>query len=340
MEKKTYSQLSLKERIEIYHWHANGISLRHIGLKLGRAASTISRELTRNMPRWIKGVKAVYDPELAHQRYVRRHARGRRHKLERQPDLQARVLNLLAMERSPEQIAGRLALEEGRTIISHESIYRFIYWRAYHWRGEYWHKYLASQRRTRRCRLTYTKRRQPPIIGRRPLSERPTLANNRTQTGHWEADLMHFSSQGQLIKKAVLVLYDRSSRYTYLALQPNKQAADVIDNLHKLFDAIPTHKRHSVTFDNGQEFSRHLELTQTKAIETFFCEPHAPWQKGGVENTIKRLRRYLPRKTTLETLNKETLENIMRHFNNTPRKTLAFKTPAEVFFNQPVALQT
>jgi transposase, IS30 family len=340
MEQRTYSQLSLKERIEIYHWHANGISLRNIGLRLGRAASTISRELKRNMPPWQKGVKVVYDPEVAHQRYVRRHARGRRHKLERQPSLRARVLNLLAMEWSPEQIAGRLALEEGRTVISAESIYRFIYWRAYHFRGEHWHKYLVSQRRTRRCRLVYKKRRQPPIIGRRPLSERPTVANNRTQTGHWEADLMHFSNSGQLIKQAVLVLYDRSSRYTCLALQPTKQAADVLTNLHKLFDVMPAHKRHSVTFDNGQEFSRHLELTQTKAIETFFCEPHSPWQKGGVENTIKRLRRYLPRKTTPETLNKETLANIMHNFNNTPRKILGFKTPAEVFFNQTVALQT
>ena len=328
MERRHYGQLSLTERIEIYRLHADGKSLRFIAKSIGRSPSTISRELRRNG-------KDGYDPQRAHKRYRRRHARGRRHKLDRQPNLRKRVLDLLAMERSPEQIAGRLALENAKPLISHESIYRYIYWHSYHFRDKELHKLLPQQQRTRKPRHPH-KAAGRAIPGRVPLSKRPLGAQNRSRYGHWEADLMQFSTPG----KVVLVLHDRRSRYTSLRAQYTKKAPETINTLHSILNDLPEHRRKSVTFDNGQEFRLHTQLTLDKAIQTFFCDPHAPWQKGGVENTIKRLRRFLPRKTNPDTIDDQTLENIMNKINNTPRKCLGFKTPAEAFFKQNVALQT
>jgi IS30 family transposase len=147
---------------------------------------------------------------------------------------------------------------------------------------------------------------------------------------------MHFSKAG----KSVLVLYDRYSRYTCLLWRKTKKAQDVTAGLRILLDSLPENRRKSLTFDNGQEFRLHLELAKEYGLKTFFCDPHSPWQKGGVENTIGRLRRFLPRNTNPDTLSSRDLALIMEKLNNTPRKSLGFKTPAEVFFNQTVALQT
>jgi IS30 family transposase len=329
MERRTYGQLSLTERIEIYRLHADGKSLRIIAKALMRSPSTISRELKRNG-------SDGYAPERAQSRYVRRHARGRRHKLERQPELRKLVFDLLAMERSPEQIVGRLTLEHGKSPISHESIYRYIYWHSYHFRHEKLHKLLPRQRKSRRSRSGSKPHERTEIPSRTPLCKRPKGALNRSRYGHWEADLMQFSAQGT----SVLVLYDRKSRYICAAPQATKKAQEVMAGLHTLFENLPDDKRKTVTFDNGQEFRNHQELQRFKGIKTFFCEPHKPWQKGGIENTIGRLRRALPRKTSPQDINKEMLDAITDRFNNTPRKCLGFKTPAEAFFKQRVALQT
>jgi len=327
MERREYGQLGLDERIEIYRLHADGKSVRSVARSTGRSASTISRELRRNG-------KGGYDPQRAQTRYEKRHARGRLHKLERQPELRKRVRDLLAMERSPEQIAGRLTLEEGKAVISHESIYRFIHWHSYHYRTEEWHKLLPRKRRRRRS----NSRRSagPAIPCRTPLCKRPAGAVNRSRMGHFEGDLMQFSKAG----KSILVIYDRKSRYTFLRWQETRKASDVLAGLQAIFDTLPCDRKKTITFDNGQEFRQHTRLAEAHGLKTFFCEPHAPWQKGGVENTIGRLRRFLPRKTNPATLPDNALEKIMAKFNNMPRKCLGFKTPAEAFFNQSVALQT
>lgn len=327
MERREYGQLGLDERIEIYRLHADGKSVRSVARSTGRSASTISRELRRNGA-------GGYDPQRAQARYMKRHARGRLHKLERQPELRKRVRDLLAMERSPEQIAGRLTLEEGKALISHESIYRYIHWHSYHYRTEEWHKLLPRQRRRRRSN---SRRSEGPAIPcRTPLCKRPAGAVNRSRTGHFEGDLMQFSKAG----KSVLVIYDRKSRYTFLRWQETRKASDVLTGLQAIFSTLPCDRKRTITFDNGQEFRLHTRLSEAHGLKTFFCEPHAPWQKGGVENTIGRLRRFLPRKTDPATLPDGALEKIMIKFNNMPRKCLGFKTPAEVFFNQCVALQT
>ena len=240
------------------------------------------------------------------------------------------------MGHSPEQIAGRLALEHGRTIISHESIYRFVYHRT--GQKDYWHR-LLPRAKSRRGKLG--KRGGSPasfIKARRPLSQRPIEALNRNTPGHWEADLMAFSRPGQY----VLVTHERTSRRLDVKHLPAKTAELVCQKLIAQFADLPRNLRRTLTFDNGTEFALHYKLTQQLGLDTFFCDPHAPWQKGGIENANGRMRRTLPRKTDLSLISPDQLNALVEAYNNTPRKCLAFRTPNEVFsrISKHVALQT
>lgn len=332
---QNYQQLGLRERIEIEIWQRRGCSGRAIARHLGRSPSTISRELRRNA-KPTKQWRGAYDGERADRLARRRRGWDARFKMARQPDLCDLVRGHLAMGRSPEQIAGRLALEHGRTVISHESIYRFVYHRSA--QKDYWHRMLPRAK-NRRGRLG--KRGGSPaslMRRRRPIDQRPLEAQDRCMPGHWEADLMAFSRYGQY----VLVTHERSSRLLTLESLPDKTAATLRLRLGTRLADLPRSLRRSMTFDNGTEFALHYKLTCKLALGTFFCDPHAPWQKGGIENAIGRMRRTLKRKTDLATLTPEQLQALVEAYNNTPRKCLDFQTPNEVFsaILNRVALQT
>ena len=311
--------------------HADGRSLREIGQTLARAPSTISRELKRNgraTKVWFSG----YDPARAHWLAERRQRRPLGHKLARQPALWALVRDHLAMGRSPEQIAGRLTLDHARTVISHESIYRYIYHRV---AQQDWLHRLLPRAKSRRGRLGRRGGSPAKLIKhRRPLTERPAAALDRRQGGHWEADLMLFRKSTDVL----LIVHERSSRLTRIIRQPDRAAPTTRDNLARLFARLPATMRRTLTIDNGTENARHYELR----IETFFCDVHSPWQKGGIENAIGRLRRLLPRRSGLGELDPGELEKIAKIYNDTPRKCLGFKTPNEAFKRllKPVALET
>jgi transposase, IS30 family len=149
---------------------------------------------------------------------------------------------------------------------------------------------------------------------------------------------MAFSRYGQ----AVLVIHERSSRLLAIERLAGKRAKGVIERLLARFAALPTALRRSLAFDNGTEFALHYQLNEQLGLDTFFCDPHAPWQKGGIENAIGRMRRCLPRKADLATIDQARLDALVAAYNDTPRKCLAFKTPNEVFsdFLNRVALQT
>ena len=326
-----YGQLSLAERIEIYRLHAGGKSLRSIGRSLGRSASTIQREIRRNaVPTkvWPGG----YDPVRAHDLAWRRRRWDKRFKLARQPDLRDLVRNGLAMGYSPEQIAGRLTREHGRTLISHESIYRYVYHRSAN--KDYWHRLLPRRKSRRGWLGTRGGNLARLIKHRRPILERPADAATRSTPGHWEADYMLFATYGQ----SLLVLHERQSRFLLAAYPPNRKAATTAQHLKALLVALPQALRQTLTLDNGPEFALHYQI----GIDTFFCDTHAPWQKGGVENSIGRLRRRLPRKTVLDPLHPDQWMRHIQLYNNTPRKCLDFQTPAEAFsqLQSTVALQT
>ena len=206
MEKRRYEQLGLRERIEIYRLHADGKSLRCIAGLLERSPATISRELKRNSKaskQWSGG----YDPQRAQQLMLRRHARGRAHKLERHPELRKQVLQRLAQGWSPEQIAGRMAQGPGSDRISHESIYRYIYWRSWSF-NETLHRWLPRQKYRRGKRLPNGRWSAASMVDRVSIHDRPAVVESRTRSGDWEADLMSFSKPGQFL----LVVQERRSR--------------------------------------------------------------------------------------------------------------------------------
>jgi transposase, IS30 family len=318
---KSYRQLSLDERCSIACLQSAGHSIRQIAASLDRAPSTISREVRRNQT-----PAARYRPAYADERAWARRWRGSR--LARQPDLQRIVLNRLAMGWSPEQVAGRLALENGSTLVSHETIYRFIDSQIRRTKDYAWRHYLPRGK-TRRGRPRHAHSPIHHIHKRVPLKMRPACVESRRQPGHWEADLLHPRKAGA----AILVAQERTSRYTLMAKQPGKHAQPVADQLKKWFAAMPAQLRRTLAQDNGPEFFLHHQL-HTLGVKTFFCDPHSPWQKGGVENMNGRIRRYIPKGAQPDSFSNHDLKALASQLNNTPRKCLAFKTPAEVFSSQ------
>ncbi len=316
---RKYEQLSLDERCEIARLRADGCSLRQIATALDRSPSSISREVRRNSGRAI-GYKPTYAQE---QTQARRWSGCR---LDHDPDLRRAVFERLARGWSPEQVAGRLAREAGHKVISYETIYRFIYAQIARTKDYRWRHYLPRAKSKRGFRGRKGGSSAIFIEGRVSVAKRPIAATNRKAPGHWEADLMLFSKYGQ----AVLTIHERQSRLL-LATRPSTKAAEPIaQHLLALFAGLPRRLRRTVTFDNGTEFARHRALHRL-AIKTFFCDPYAPWQKGGIENAIGRMRRFIPRKTDLANLADQRFNSLVSAYNNTPRKCLDFRTPAEAF---------
>jgi transposase, IS30 family len=313
-----YGQLSLEERCTIARLQAVGTSLQQIAATLHRAPSTISREIRRNRTR------SGYKPAFAQQQTRARRWAGSR--LDRDPDLRRAVLERLAKGWSPEQVVGRLAREQPGKQISYESIYRFIYAQMARTKDYSWRHYLPRAKSKRGFRGRRGGSPVSFIQGRIPVSERPSEAADRRAAGHWEADLMLFSKYGQ----AVLTLHERHSRLLIAVRPANKAAEPIAVQLSTIFANMPPALRRTITFDNGTEFARHM-LLHRFGLQTFFCDPHAPWQKGGIENAIGRMRRFLPRKTDLATLSNKRFNALVSAYNNTPRKCLDFRTPAEAF---------
>ena len=314
---KQFRHFDIEQRCEIARRREAGESLRKIAAALDCAPSSVARELNRN------GSAQAYRPAYADEQAWARRWRGS--KLLRQPQLQERVRECLCRGWSPETAAAELS-KEGLAI-SYESIYRFIQAQIYRTNDYSWRRLLPRGKSKRGRRGRRGGSPVKTIQGRVSLSERPAAASDRAEPGHWEADLMLFSKYGQI----VLVAHERTSRLTVLLAQATKAAVPTAQALYDLLSPLPQHMLRSITFDNGTEFAQHHTLRQRLGIQTFFCDPHAPWQKGGIENAIGRLRRWLPRRTDLRTLSPDHLRRLTLQYNHTPRKCLGFRTPAPVF---------
>ena len=335
---KRYSQLSFKERSLISHLHADGLSKSKVAARLGRHITTISREIARN-GRKIGVWPGGYDPERAQGLAARRRQWDKRFKLVRQPDLAEKLKQHLAMGLSPEQFAGRLALDGASTTISHESIYRFIAHRVAQ-KDYSWHKLLPRQK--------YYRGRRPKKGGAPSktfqkyvsIEQRPDDVATRQIPGHWEADLMAFMANSQHL----LISQERTSRKIFAVKQPNKTAEAAKTSLCSILQKLPKNMRRSITYDNGTEFAQHHIVNQIVKTKSYFCHTHSPWEKGGIENGIGRLRRHLPRKTDVSALSQSDINAIVERHNNLPRKCLGFLTPNQVFAkaaqSKIVALQT
>jgi transposase, IS30 family len=318
-----YAHFDLEERCTIARLREAGQSLRQIAAALDRAPSSISRELKRNT-----GVQVGYKPAYAQEQTAARRWTGSR--LERDPVLRNVVLGCLACGWSPEATAGWLRRQKPAVMISHESIYRFIYAQMQRTHDWAWRLYLPRAKSKRGCRGRRGGSPASFIQDRVSISQRPKTVESRRSAGHWEADLMLFATYGQ----AILVAHERKSRVLLLAKQPSKAAKPTAEKLMEWLAPLDPRHRQTMTFDNGTEFAQHYRLNQQLGMQTFFCDTHSPWQKGGIENAIGRMRKTLPRKTNLTDISLNDLNIRVAAYNNTPRKCLGYKTPAEVFNSQ------
>lgn len=313
-----YEQLSFGERVEIARLLCLGTSLRQIAAALDRSTSSISREIERN------GGKSGYRAEYARQQALARRWRGSR--LDRNPDLRNTVLGCLARGWSPEQVVGWLR-QQGSSPIGTESIYRFIHAQVRRTKDYGWRRLLPRGKAKRGIRPKPGGSSARLIRDRVSIALRPEEVQLRQSPGHWEADLMAFSHYGQNL----LVLHERMSRVLVAVVLPSKHAEPVARAIQAALEPLPGPMRQTITFDNGTEFARHSLLHQN-GMATFFCDPHAPWQKGGIENAIGRMRRPLPRKTDLTQLDPQDLQRALLAYNTTPRKCLDWNTPAQAFY--------
>jgi IS30 family transposase len=313
-----YRHLSCEDRDQIAVLLVGGHNNASIARMLGRSPSTISRELKRNSLQ-----SGRYSARIADGGYM--HRRQRNAVIERDERLALFVRDRLAEGWSPQQISGWLhsGVETGLRAVAMETVYAFIY-RAGQKSDELW-RYLTRRRRTR-CALR-TRPSRDTIKNRVSIHDRPESVNNRSQIGHWEADLIICQRT-----RPVLVLHERKSRVTLAARLAGKSAAETAGAIMAIFKRLDPILRQSITFDNDTCFARHTVLRDALSMTTWFCDAYASWQKGGIENANGRLRRWLPRKTNLDEVSDEDIQEIVMTYNLTPRKCLAYITPIQALF--------
>jgi IS30 family transposase len=316
----SYRHLSREDREEIAVLRAAGRSNAGIAAALGRAPSTISRELRRNALD-----TGRYSAHTADGAYLLR--RQRNAILERDKRLARFVRDRLAEGWSPEQISGWLksGAEPGLCALAMETIYAFIY-RARQKAEELW-RYLTRRRRTRRPLRARAPR--DTIQDRTSIHERPQNVADRSEVGHWEGDLIICQRT-----RPVLVLHERKTRVTLAARLTGKSAAETASVIMAIFRRLDPRLRQSITFDNDTAFARHTLLREALDMATWFCDAYASWQKGGIENANGRLRRWLPRQTNIDNLADEDLQEIIMTYNLTPRKCVGYLTPIQALFHE------
>ena len=316
--------LTLSQREEISRGIVGGLSLRTIARQLGRAPSTVSREINRNGG--LKRYRANTADEAA---WYRAH-RPKPCKLAGNLPLQRIIASKLQSHWSPDQIAGWLKKAYAgneKLQVSHETIYRSLFIQA---RGVL-KRELLQHLRTRRV-MRYPQKTSLKGQGKGQIAdavsirERPASVEDRAVPGHWEGDLICGSNNS-----FIATLVERQTRYVMLAKVSGKETEAVINALIKQAKKLPNELYQSLTWDRGKEMADHQRFTLDTDIQVYFCDPHSPWQRGSNENTNRLLRQYLPKGTNLSIHSQAKLNAIARQLNERPRKTLGYETPAERF---------
>jgi len=316
--------LSLSEREEISRGVVAGCSMRTMAASLGRAPSTISREIGRN------GSRQAYRASEADASAWERARRPKRCKLAVNRVLAHLVAEKLRLQWSPSQVAGWLKRtypnDETRQV-SHETIYRTLFIQA---RGALKKELLQHLRRTRGMRRSRHHTQKTPDHGRITetvsIRERPAEAEDRAVPGHWEGDLYFGSHNSQ-----IATLVERQIRYLMLAKVTGKDTETVIDALIKQAYKLPRELYKSLTWDRGTEMADHKRFSLATDVKVYFCDPQQPWQRGSNENTNGLLRQYFPKGMDLSDIPQSKLNAVARRLNERPRQTLGFETPAERF---------
>jgi IS30 family transposase len=321
--------LTLSEREEISRGVVACHSIRSIAELLGRAPSTVSRELARN------GGRRGYRANKADEAVWQRSHRPKRCKLVQNRALAQIVAHKLKQLWSPEQIAGwlkRTYPEDENYQVSHEIIYRSLYVQARGALKKELIKHLRSKRTMRHSRHgNRSGEGQGQIKDMVRISERPASVEDRAVPGHWEGDLIVGSNESY-----IATLVERHTRYVMLAKVNGKDTNTVITALIKQAKKLPRELYKSLTWDRGKELSDHKRFKLATDIDVYFCDPQSPWQRGSNENTNGLLRQYFPKGTDLSVHSQRHLNRVARQLNDRPRKTLEFYSPAEKF-NECVA---
>jgi len=316
--------LSLSERTTIADLHRDGFSVRAIARELGRAPSTISRELHLNSDE-----AGRYRPHTAQAKARARMPRPRFRALVTDAVLGAAVCELLAWKWSPEQVAHELTVRFPGQPARHlcaESIYQAIYDPDTALTRPAKHA-LRTRRRRRRPR-TQGLARRGRLAGMTMIDQRPAHIADRTEAGHWEGDLI----MGAANQSAIGTLLERRARYLMLVHVPGAYTADVVRHgVSAAFAALPAALRGTLTGDQGKEMAEHQQLATQTGLGVYFCDAHSPWQRGSNENMNGLLRQYFPKGTDLRTHTVADLAVAAREINHRPRKTLNWATPADLF---------
>jgi IS30 family transposase len=318
---RQYQQLTEEHRIEIYAMKQAGYNQTQMARRLGVHRSTISRELARNT-----GGRG-YRPKQAHRLATERRVKARKAvKMTRKTI--AYIEALIRQEHAPEQITGRMKVDpdyRGPTV-SHERIYQHV-WQDKADGGRLWrHLRIGGHKKKRKRYGKHDFRGKiPHRVG---IEKRPQIVQSKKRLGDWEADTLI----GKYHRGAVITVVERKSQFTLLGKVPHKTAPAVREQMVKHLRPH-RHRVHTITTDNGREFSEHQALAQRLQAKIYFADPYQAWQRGLNEQVNGLIRQYLPKKTDLRHVTDQRLQLIMDRLNHRPRKTLGFKTPYEVFCN-------
>jgi IS30 family transposase len=315
-------RLSLEDRVEIKVGLARGESFAAIGRRLGRATSTIARE--------VGGVagRRRYAPVKAHRRAQAARRRPKPTKLGASPALCARVARDLRELWSPASIAGRLRREfpnDPEMWVSHETIYKSLFVQG---RGELRKELAACLRTGRQRRKPQGRLEHSRIPDPIPIRERPAEAEDRAVPGHWEGDLL----SGSRSLSAIATLVERTTRFTLLVPLPNgHKAPELRHALATAITRLPEHLTRSLTWDRGPEMAQHAQFSVDTGVAVYFCDPRSPWQRGTNENTNGLLRQYFPKNTNFRDVTTDDLDRVAASLNGRPRQVLDYETPSEAF---------
>lgn len=317
------SNLTFYDRQIIESMLRGGAKIKSIAIITGRDHSVVSREISRN-----RGEHFRYDARIAQEAADRRAQKTNKRKLVKFPELLKYISARLKEGWSPEQIAGRLKHHPPPRLkglyLSHEQIYEYIQNEGQDEYGEYLYKYLRNKKPSRRKR--YARKNQKQTISERvSIHLRDEEIETRETFGHWESDSMFCRG-----RRGLSVQFERKFKVLRINRLANLKAETTNGAIDEAINSMPEESFKTITFDNGRENAKHMEIRNQYNLKTYFCDAYSPWQKGGVENSNKLLRQYLTRKTDLDQITDTELYEIQERLNNRPRKCLQYSSPNEM----------